>query len=87
MPSPPLLVNGTELSAEEFRDALTIHYGELPSDFPHKCDGCDAHSTLWHALGCKQKGGLLIFCQHKVGDKLAHLATKAFTPSAVRDLP
>jgi hypothetical protein len=38
------------------------------------------------ALGCK-KGGLVIFCQKVVQDKLAHLATKAFTPSAVCDEP
>ncbi len=56
----PSTVNGTELSAKEFRDALTIRYGELPSNFPHKCDGCNAHFTLQHALGCK-KGGLIIF--------------------------
>jgi hypothetical protein len=83
----PSIVNGTELSAEEFCDALTICYGELPSNFPHKCDGCDAHFTLQHTLGCK-KGGRIIFCHNKVQDnKLAHLATKAFTPSAVGDKP
>jgi hypothetical protein len=61
----PSIVNGMELSAEEFYDALTIRYNELPSNFPHKCDGCDAHFTLQHALGCK-KGGIVIFCQNKV---------------------
>jgi hypothetical protein len=82
----PSIVNGTELSAEEFRDALTIRYGELPSNFPTHCDGCDAHFTLQHALACK-KGGLVIFRHNEVRDELAHLATKAFTPSAVRDEP
>jgi hypothetical protein len=56
----PFIVSGTELSAE-FYDALIIRYGELPSNFPQKCDGCDAHFTLQHAaLACK-KGGLVIF--------------------------
>jgi hypothetical protein len=82
----PSIVNGTELSAAEFRDALTIRYSELPSNFPHKCEGCDAHFTLQHVLGCK-KGGLVIFCHNEVQDKLAHLVTKAFTPSAVHNKP
>jgi hypothetical protein len=60
-------------------DALTIRYGELPSNFPLKCDGCDAHFTLQHALGCK-KGGLVIVWHNEVQDELAHLAAKAFTP-------
>jgi hypothetical protein len=75
-----------EFSAEEFHDVITIHYGELPSNFPQKCDGCDAPFTLQHALSCK-KGGLVIIRHNEVQDKLAHLATKAFTPSAVRDEP
>jgi hypothetical protein len=67
----PTIVNGTELSAEEFRDALTICYGELPSNIPHKCDGCDAHFALQHALGCKKGGLVNVFCHNKVRDKLA----------------
>jgi hypothetical protein len=61
----PSIVNGTELSAEEFHDALTIRYGELPSNFPYKLDGCDAHFTLQHALGCKISG-LAIFRHNEV---------------------
>ncbi len=61
----PSIVNGTELLAEEFRDALTIQYGELPSNFPLHCDGCDAHFTLQHALACK-KGGPVIFWHNEV---------------------
>jgi hypothetical protein len=82
----PSILNGMELSAEEIHDAHTIRYSELPSNFPLKCDGCDAHFTLQHALGCK-KGGLVIFCHNEVRDKLAHWVTKAFTPSAVRNEP
>jgi hypothetical protein len=85
----PSIINGTELSAEEFHDVLIIQYGELLSNFPLKCDGCNAHFTLQHALGCK-KGGLVIFRHKEVQDTLAHsahLATKTFTPSAVHDEP
>ena len=82
----PSIVNETELSAEEFRDALIMRYGERPSNFPHTCDGCDAPFSLQHALGCK-KGGLVIFRHNEVRDELAHLAAEAFTPSSVRDEP
>jgi hypothetical protein len=64
----------------------TLLQGIPKNNFPHKCNGCDAPFTLQHALGCK-KGGLIIFRHNEVRDELAHLATKAFTPSAVRDEP
>ncbi len=83
LPSP---VNGTELSAQEFRDAVSMRYGITPSDLPAFCDGCDARFSLQHALGCK-KGGLVIFRHNEIRDELIHLAGKAFTPSAVRDEP
>jgi hypothetical protein len=54
----PSTVNGTELSAQEFQDAISIQHGITPSDLPAQCDGCDARFTLQHALGCK-KGGLI----------------------------
>jgi hypothetical protein len=38
----PSTVSGTELSAQEFRDALSMRYGEAPPDLPACCDGCDA---------------------------------------------
>jgi hypothetical protein len=56
----PSTVNGTVLSAQEFQDALSMRHAETPRNFPDKCDGCDAHFSLQHALGCK-KGGLVIF--------------------------
>ncbi len=82
----PSTVNGTELSAQEFRDALLMRYGIAPPDLPACCDGCEAHFTLQHALGCK-KGGLVIFCHNEIRDELVHLAGKALTPSAIRDEP
>lgn len=82
----PSTVNGTELSAQEFRDAIHIQYGITPPDLPEACDGCDARFTLQHALGCK-KGGLLIFRHNKIQDELVQLAGKALTPSAIRDEP
>jgi hypothetical protein len=82
----PSTVNGTKLSAQEFRDAIHIRYGITPPDLPEVCDGCDARFTLQHALGCK-KGGLVIFRHNEIRDELVHMAGKALTPSAVRDEP
>jgi hypothetical protein len=84
--SSPSIVNGTELSTQEFRDALHMRYGITPPDLPLKCDGCDQHFTLQHALSCK-KGGLVIFRHNEIRDELVYLAGKAFTPSAIRDEP
>ena len=36
----PSTVNGTELVAEEWRDALFLRYGMDPPDLPKYCDGC-----------------------------------------------
>jgi len=82
----PSTVNGTVLSAQEFQDALSMRYAETPHNFPDKCDGCDAQFSLQHALGCK-KGGLVIFRHNEIRDELVNLASRAFTPSAVRDEP
>jgi hypothetical protein len=35
----PSAVNGTQLSAEEFRDALLLRYAHWPPDLPIQCDG------------------------------------------------
>jgi hypothetical protein len=53
----PSTINGTELSAQEFRDAIHMRHGITPPNLPETCDGCDARFSLQHALlGCK-KGG------------------------------
>jgi len=82
----PSTVNGTELSAQEFRDSLCLRYARTPGDLPKSCDGCGQKFSIRHALECK-KGGLVICRHNEVRDELSDLAVKAFIPSAVRDEP
>ena len=83
---PPSTVNGTELSAQEFRDSLLLRYARTPADLPTHCDGCAQKFSVRHALECKS-GGLVISRHNEIRDKLVDLASRAFTPSAVRDEP
>jgi hypothetical protein len=55
----PSIVNGTELLAKEFRDALLLRYARCPPDLPTQCDGCQQKFSVRHALECK-RGGLVI---------------------------
>ena len=82
----PSTVNGTELGAQEWRDALFLRYGLEPPDLPTHFDGCEERFTISHALDCK-KGGLVIVRHNELRDGVADLAGKAFTPSHVRDNP
>ena len=72
LPVLPSTVNGTVLLAQEFQDALLMRHTETLHSFPDKCDGCDAHFSLQHALRCK-KGGLVIFRDNQIEDKLVNL--------------
>ena len=82
----PSTVNGTELRAQEWRDALFLRYGLDPPDLPKHCDWFEARFTISHALDCK-KGGLVTARHNELRDGVADLAGKAFTPSHVRDNP
>ncbi len=82
----PSTVNGTELLAQEFRDALLLRYARSPADLPSHCDGCGQVFSVRHALECK-KGGLVICRHNEIRDELVDLASKALIPSAVRDEP
>ncbi len=82
----PSTVNGTELSAPEFRDALLLRYARCPPDLPSHCDGFLQKFSVRYALECKA-GGLGIYGHNEIRDELNDLATKALSPSAVRDEP
>jgi hypothetical protein len=82
----PSAVNGTELSAQEFRDALLLRYSRSPGDLQSHCDGCGQTFGVRHALSC-MKGGLVISRHNEIRDELSDLASKALVPSAVRDEP
>ena len=79
-------VNGTELGAQEWRDALFLRYGLEPPDLPTHCDGCEARFTISHTLDSK-KGGLVTERHNELRDGEADLADKAFTPAHVRNDP
>ena len=57
--NPTSYVNGTCLSAMEFRDALHLRYCRIPLNFPTHCDGCGAKFSIAHGLECTE-GGLVI---------------------------
>ena len=82
----PSTVNGTELGAQEWRDAAFLRYGLDPLDLPKFYKGCKDRFSICHALYCK-RGGLVTALRNELRDGVANLAGKAFTPSYVRDDP
>ena len=55
----PNRLNGTMLSAEEWRDNARLRCDMRPNDLCSHCDGCGAGFTVEHGLSCK-KGGLVV---------------------------
>jgi hypothetical protein len=82
----PNRLNGTELSAEEFRDSLRLRLGLAPLGLPDGCDGCGQKFSVGHALTCK-KGGLVLLRHNDVAAEWHQLCAQALTPSAVSDEP
>jgi len=82
----PNLLNGTELSADEFRDNIRMHLGLTPTSLPQQCAGCDDPFTIAHAMSCK-KGGLVSLCHNDLKAEWHHLCSQALTPSAISDEP
>jgi hypothetical protein len=82
----PDRLNGTELSAEEFRDSLRLRLGLPLLDLPDRCDGCGQKFSVGHAMSCK-KGGLVLLRHNDVAAEWHHLCAQALTPSAVSDEP
>jgi hypothetical protein len=82
----PNTLNGTELSADEFRDNLRLRFGLTPLSLPDKCDGCDANFNTAHAMSCKT-GGLVLLRHNNVAAEWHSLCASTLTPSAVSDEP
>ena len=82
----PSIINGTDLSAQEFRDVYCLRYRQKLQHLPSHCDGCNSTFTVQHALSCK-KGGLVIGRHNEIAGELLYLCQKAFKHSAVRDEP
>ena len=55
----PNLLNGTTLTAQEYRDSLRIRFGLQPLDLPHRCDGCNDRFTVAHAMQCPRGGQIV----------------------------
>ena len=73
----PIAKHHFDLSAVEFRDALSLRYCRPSLGLPANCDGCNAPFSLEHALDCK-KGGLVIQRHNEVRDALGDIATMAY---------
>ncbi len=82
----PICLNGTELSADEFRDSLRLRLGLVPLGIPDRCDGCGQRFSLGHAMTCK-KGGLVLLRHNDVAAEWHHLCAQALSPSAVSNKP
>jgi len=82
----PNQMNGTELSAEEFRDSLRLRFDLAPQALPAKCDACDCKFDVAHALSCK-KGGLIARRHNDVKAEWHHLCAQALSRGAVSDEP
>ena len=82
----PHYLNGTILSANEWRDNLRLLYNLEPLDMPQHCDGCGARMTVEHALSCK-KGGLVHIRHDDVANEWRWLCRCAFSHSRVEREP
>ena len=77
----PNRLNGTGLSADEWRDNVRLRYNHSPQDMPTACDGCGARMTVEHALSCKTGGlvhilhdGMEALVRHCILPRSWHLA-------------
>jgi len=78
-----------DLTAQEFRDALTLCYQKPLLNVPSGCDGCGAPFSLDHALICR-KVGLIIQRHNEVRGAVGDLATlvlgQVVSEPVVRDI-
>ena len=70
----PLIENQFDLSAQEFRDGLTLRYKRPLMQMPKSCDGCGGDFSIEHALDCRF-GGLVVHLHNEVHDAIGDLAS------------
>jgi hypothetical protein len=80
----PVEKNHFDLSASEFRDALSLRYNRPLLKVPSFCDGCGQPFNIAHALKCK-RGGLIIRRHNEVRDAIGDLS--ALLWSSIRREP
>jgi hypothetical protein len=78
----PSVLTRTNLSAQEWRDALYLRYGLTPPNIPSLCDGCHKQNSLTHAIHCLS-GGLVTLRHNEIRQELGAIACEVFPPSAV----
>ena len=62
------------MCAQEFRDALALHYRKPLLNFPPVCDGCGSLFSAEHALDCRG-GGLVCQRHNEVRDAVCDLVS------------
>ena len=78
----PHLLNGTELSKEEFQDNLCLQYGLMLQDIPATCNGCGKRLLIEHVLSCP-KDGLVLELHDDAAKEWGALGFWDFVPSAI----
>ena len=82
----PTLLGRTVLSAQEWRDNLSLRFDITPPGIPAFCDGCKQSASLAHLLHCPN-GGLTKRRHDELRDELRHIARQVFPPNALTDNP
>jgi hypothetical protein len=73
----PLLSEGYDLSAQQWRDKVSLTYGQEVTGLPAKCDGCGQDFSVDHALNCLV-GGLVGWGHNHLRDTVLDLSRKAW---------
>ena len=82
----PHFLNGTILSANQWRDNIRLLFNLEPLDMPQHCDGCGAKMTVDHALSCKV-GGLVHIRHNDLNNEWCWLGSCALSHSCVEREP